>query len=260
MSQEEEEATRPQPVLKTGGARNEVRGVDGRVQEMRVKFDTGAVGSNPMDAERRRLEAQTAKAHAARYNMVLRGQQIMQAKKKRESLNVNSVLFQPHEFSEEWEDYPWHLAAAFTDEDDAFWMPELAMALETQDEMEINRAVLRFFLEEMDPDRVDQLDDLLVQFEGKEELLFLDLHNTYGAPPAAEEEEAAPLPKATGTRRASFVVSGVKKEDGSGWEMNNANEELVDKMKESGEDSAVLAAVVKHAEAGADPFEEKSEL
>ena len=31
-----------------------------------------------------------------------------------------AVTFELHEFTDEWQEYPWHLAAAFVDDDDAF--------------------------------------------------------------------------------------------------------------------------------------------
>jgi len=255
----------------------ETRGVQGRVKEMVGKFDNGKKASTPVEAEKRRLEAQNAKAMAARYNMVLRGQQMMQAKMQQRRMQQaaeNHVEFFPHEFTEEWEDYPWHLAAAFTDEDDAFWMPELAMALEQEDENEINRAVLRFFLEENDPDRLGEVDSLLAQFAGNEEVLFINLNKEYNAAPPAEdgrkpptdeiasqgtstvfsgEEEKSPEPSQVSRRRPSYVVSGMRKE--SGWALNAADEELKQKMEDAGADEEVVHVVVAVANANQiEPF------
>ena len=253
-----------------------VRGVDGRVKEMVSKFGSGQKAATPMEAERRRIEAQNAKAMAARYNMVLRGHQIMAQRKKYAA--ENHVDFLPHEFSEEWEEYPWHLAAAFTDEDDAFWMPELALALEENDEREINRAILRFFLEENDPDRIAEVDTLLNQFAGNEETLFISLNKEYNNPPPTSndesdqkpnavdeirsvgtstvfsqgEEEKSPDPATIQRRRPSYVVSGLRRE--SGWTLNAVDDEMKQKMEESGEPQNVVSTVVSVATANAEPF------
>jgi len=254
------------------------RGVEGRVKEMVGKFSNGQKASTPIEAERRRLEAQKAKAMAARYNMVLRGQQMMQMKmqQKQKEGQQQQVEFKVHEMTEEWEDYPWHLAAAFTDDDDAFWMPELALALEQQDEKEINRAVLRFFLEENDPERLGDLDQLLDQFAGSEEVLFVNLQKEYVSPTAAameirkqpvierdgesagtstvgsfssggEEEKTPDLATAGNRRRPSYVVSGMKKE--SGWSLNAADDELKQKMEDSGATPKTVEVLVSVASA-----------
>lgn len=261
----------------------EARGVEGRVKEMVGKFNNGKKASTPDEAELRRREAQRAKAMAARYNMVLRGQQMMQQKmmQQRKQLsnpgnNEKHVDFHPHEFTEEWEEYPWHLAAAFEDEQDAFWMPELALALEQQDDREINKAILRLFLEENDPDRVGEIDELLTQFKGTEELLFLQLNREYNPPESSNDESAKPAVasdeiKSVGTstvasygeeektpdpsanrRRPSFVVSGMKKE--SGWALNAADEDLKQRMAESGASSDAVSVVVNMAAANQEPF------
>jgi len=251
-----------------GSSSAEVRGVEGRVAEMKVRFSNGAKASNPVEYENIRKEAQRAKAIAARYNMILRGQQML-AKRKMEGKHVS---FEPHEFSQEWEEYPWHLAAAFTDEDDAFWMPELAMALENEDDQEINRAVLRFFLEENDPERLGDIERLLQEFAGNEELLFVSLQQEYSPtvqerkgevgiskpPPSIsnnseEEEKSTDTPlQEVNRRRPSFVVSGMKKDNG--WELNATDDGLKEKMASSGEAPEIVRAVVNVATESPTPY------
>jgi hypothetical protein len=255
--------------------KDETRGVQGRVKEMVGKFGSGKKASTPLDAEKLRLEAQKAKAVAARYNMVLRGQQMMQLKMQQQRKEGKTVDFLPHEFTEEWEEYPWHLAAAFTDSDeDAFWMPELAIALEQEDEAEINRAVLRFFLEENDPERLKEIDSLLQQFAGSEEVLFVSLHKEYSPALSDErkqpipddaasagtstvaslgEEEKSPEPSAVNRRRPSYVVSGVKKD--AGWALNPADDDMKIRMASSGEDAERVQSIVAVAAANQlEPF------
>jgi len=64
-------------------------------------------------------------------------------------------------------------------EADAFWMTELALALAYEDEGGINRAILQEFFEEHDPDRLGEIDQLLKEWEGKEDELFAYISLTY---------------------------------------------------------------------------------
>lgn len=73
-----------------------------------------------------------------------------------------------------------HLATQFgEDDDEAFWVPELAAALESQDDRAINEAVLRFFFEEYDPSRLSEIDSLLNANRGREDALFAELGRAY---------------------------------------------------------------------------------
>ena len=191
----------------------------------------------------------------------------------------HGVRFEPHEFSEEWEDYPWHLAAAFAEDDDAFWVPELAAALEMNDENAINEAVLRFFFEEHDQERLDEIDALLAANQGREDALFVELAEAYAAmqvadggsgdaaaggqaagtasaqPPVAAPTAAAGAASAarapgaatggSAARRPSLIVSGMRRS--SGWQMNAGGEDMKNKMQEAGENSQVIDTVVSAA-------------
>jgi len=65
---------------------------------------------------------------------------------------------------------------------DAFWLPELEEAIDRNDDAGVNRAVLKFFFEEHDPSRVNQVDELLKENVGREETLFLELSTQYPEP------------------------------------------------------------------------------
>ncbi len=252
MSEQEEAA----PRLKYT-RRGTVAGVTGKVLEMQQRFAQGSAMNTPVEAEERRK--QSGRAIASTYNMVLRGQQMASKKKKQEGKELSESILE--EEGECWDaDYPWHITAFSDDEDDAFWMPELALALEQEDEEEINRAVLRFFLEENDPERVDEIDDMLNEFAGEEEVLFVNLHNEY-SPMISARKKASSSVVSVGDlgggstnppdrRRSSFVVSGRKKQDGN-WEMNATDEELQNKMEESGVAPEKLTIVVKTAQQAA---------
>ena len=289
--------SRPAPKLEAGA---EV----GRVARLKAQFDRGGKASNPADFERQRQGAATsARAQAALYNMQLRGAQVQASRKAAMGASASAstistkatassaagssksaatdddankhVTFELHEFTDEWQEYPWHLAAV-VDDDDAFWVPELALALEKDDERAINEAVLRFFFEEHDRDRLNEIDALLDANRGREELLFVELSQAYAgggaaAAAAGAAEDAAgpggaaattttatetaasssdqppPPPQVSERRRPSFIVSGVRR--GSGWEMNAQDEELKSKMAEAGAAPDVIETVVSAAAA-----------
>lgn len=141
------------------------------------------------------------------------------------------------------------------------------MALESQDDEKINEAILRFFFEEFDPQRVEEIDGLLEKNLGNEDHLFTDLQLEYhiAAPPQVVqpvpynakpgmsseakggEEEKSSEPLAVPKRRPSYVVSGMRRQ--SGWEMNAIDAALTDKMVEGGAAEYQAKAVVSVATA-----------
>jgi len=73
------------------------------------------------------------------------------------------------------------------DEEVVLWMGELAKALESQAAYEINKAIVSAFLMEMAPDLLAQVDQMLDQFEGREEELFDHLAETYPVPESSRQ-------------------------------------------------------------------------
>jgi hypothetical protein len=67
-------------------------------------------------------------------------------------------------------------------ESDAFWLPELDTAINRDDDEGINKAVLKFFFEEHDPKRVEEVDQILTSNQGREDVLFLELSAQYPEP------------------------------------------------------------------------------
>ncbi len=64
-------------------------------------------------------------------------------------------------------------------EDDTFWMSELALALQYEDDMAINRAILFEFFEENDPEKLMEVDQMLLEWAGREDELFAFLALAY---------------------------------------------------------------------------------
>ncbi|KAH9260045.1 hypothetical protein BASA81_001817 [Batrachochytrium salamandrivorans] len=56
---------------------------------------------------------------------------------------------------------------------------ELAQALSTGTELDINRAILKMFFKEFDPSKLGEIDSLLAQYKGCEEDLFADIAWNY---------------------------------------------------------------------------------
>jgi len=67
-------------------------------------------------------------------------------------------------------------------ESDAFWLPGLDDAINRDDDVGVNKAVLKFFFEEHDPTRVQEVDQLLAANAGREETLFVELSAQYPEP------------------------------------------------------------------------------
>jgi len=293
---------------------------------MRAKFEGGQKATTPAAFQQKRSE-DTARASAARYNFALRGAQV--AAQRRTSMmgmgagttmsaraaagiggrgpasssvttspsaSQASIHFEPHEVMEDWLNYPWGLATfmdeSFNEEESAFWVPDLAVALDKQDERAINEAVLRFFFEEHDISRIDEIPALLDANVGREERLFVELARQYPeggvapAPAAAPARVSAPTPSglpptsgrrisfvdamassastgaggatASGVRRPSFIVSGVRTASGA-WDVNpsESTEVLREKMEEKGETPAAVEAVVAATEAAATDAEKQ---
>ena len=253
----------------------------GTVAELRKKFEKAKPAQSPAEYMETKKEAVIraptgVRGNVASYNLALRGAQVkaqrratLQASKKQD----DSQMYELMQFTEEFEDYPWHLAA-MVDDDDAFWVPDLAAALETGDERLINEAVLRLFFEEHDQGMLNAVDALLDQHEGKEDELFEELQKEYiqlqlvhedepesqsgsvaaqtplrrkstvTQPPTMAEsatkdhdEEKSDSPALTQEqkRRPSFIVSAMKKVDGE-WAVNIQDSQLKEKMLESGAD------------------------
>jgi len=106
------------------------------------------------------------------------------------------------------------------EEHDAFRMPTLATALQSGDDNAINVAVVRSFLEEHDPSRINEAAELVAAHKGREEQLMEALNEQY--PPvndvkdlieepteeALKQEEAA-RPSSTRGRPVSTRVKGL---------------------------------------------------
>lgn len=65
---------------------------------------------------------------------------------------------------------------------DGFYMSSLATAIQKGDEDEVNKAILKEFLEEHDPSRLDEVDELLLEYHGREADLFTALTEEYPDP------------------------------------------------------------------------------
>lgn len=111
---------------------------------------------------------------------------------------------------------------------DAFWLPELDAAIESNDERGINKAVLNLFFEEHDIQRVKDVDNLLEQYSGREETLFLELSSQYPEPRVREIAEVVGTQKRLeGAQNwAKFdddddrpIIRGVRRPTGV-WSMN----------------------------------------
>ena len=106
--------------------------------------------------------------------------------------------------------------------------------------------MLRFFFEEHDQARLDEVEELLAAHAGREDALFVELSEAYesarpaqvgvgeaaGSPPVAppSRKESAPQVEADARRRPSLIVSGVRR--GSAWRMNALEEESQERALE----------------------------
>jgi hypothetical protein len=238
----------------------------GTVASLRSKFEKGKPAQSPV-AYKETAKAAVVRAspgvrqNVASYNLALRGAQV-KAQRRATMLQQqqgapdkkNTDPYELLAFTEEYEDYPWHLAAQFVDDDDAFWVPDLAAALDTGDERLINETVLRLFFEEHDQSMVNAVDDLLETHQGREDELFEELQKEYIQLRELEEEKAPPPPSAVLTteqkRRPSFIVSAVKKPDGE-VVINPQDESIKEKMLASGatEEETKKIVEAEHLEA-----------
>lgn len=75
-------------------------------------------------------------------------------------------------------------------EDDTFWMSELALALQYEDDMAINRAILFEFFEENDPEKMMEVDQMLLEWAGREDELFAFLALAYMDQSAGADDTA----------------------------------------------------------------------
>ena len=107
-----------------------------------------------------------------------------------------------------------------------FFLPDLAVALSSGTEDDVNRAILKMFFEEFDPSRLNEIDLLLHKFKGEEDELFADIAWNY--PEHADRLIAFSINAAYSTdnastkrinevivqdetrRRPSFVVAALK--------------------------------------------------
>jgi hypothetical protein len=104
-------------------------------------------------------------------------------------------------------------AVGMSEVTEIFIFPELAAALETQDDAELNKAILTIFLQDHDPARLGEVDALLREWKGREEQLFDELVRKYDA----------------FTFEPIAVHSEMKKEAGGG-EAKAGEEELPDQV------------------------------
>jgi len=128
------------------------------------------------------------------------------------------------------------------EEHDAFWMPELAKAVENKDQASINAAVVRDFLQIHDPERVGEAEELLKAHAGKEDQLMDALIQQYDEVILISVESSSPRnsdltsmslkvdlsspdgPRVTAAAASTgggFILSGVKKADT--WIVNSNN-------------------------------------
>jgi len=254
----------------------------GTVAALRAQFDKGKAAQSPVQftaTAKKAAEVVRAvpgvRSNVATYNLALRGAQVKAQRRATLQAKGTTSDFELMQFSDDYEAYPWHLAA-MVDDDDAFWVPDLAAALETGDERQINEAVLRLFFEEHDVGMLNAVEELLDSHEGKEDELFEELQKEYielqlvheedepasqqppvdGAPPRRKSSVFAKPPAALSTvqnddeeksneqpaltqeqkRRPSFIVSAMKKVDGE-WAVNIQDAQMKEKMLESGADT-----------------------
>jgi len=252
----------------------------GTVAALRAQFDKGKAAQSPVQFKATAQKAAEVvravpgvRSNVATYNLALRGAQVKAQRRATLQAKGATSDFELLQFTDDYEAYPWHLAA-MVDDDDAFWVPDLAAALETGDERQINEAVLRLFFEEHDEGMLNAVDALLDAHEGKEDELFEELQKEYielqlvheedepasqqpaldGAPPrrkssvfaqpaptplaAAQHDDDAEKPALTQEqkRRPSFIVSAMKKVDGE-WAVNIQDAQMKEKMLESGADT-----------------------
>lgn len=114
----------------------------------------------------------------------------------------------------------------------ALLAPQLTSALSSNNEDEINRAILQMFFEEYDKARLSEVDTLLEKYRGNEDELFAELAwaypehankivamtitAAYGEPPQhplvqqqkETNEEAKPTNKPAPARRTSYIIMG----------------------------------------------------
>ena len=186
----------------------------GTVAELRKKFEKGKAAQSPAHYAETSKEAVVravpgVRSNVATYNLALRGAQVkaqrratlMAGGQRSNDTKQSQETYELLQFTEEFEEYPWHLAAQFVDDEDAFWVPDLAAALDTGDERLINETVLRLFFEEHDAGMVSAVDALLDNHEGREDELFDELQREYIQLQLLSEEEP------TSVRQASSVDS-----------------------------------------------------
>jgi hypothetical protein len=119
------------------------------------------------------------------------------------------------------------------EEHDAFWLPELARAVETNDQGQINAAVVRSFFEEHDPERIPEAAELLAAHEGREDQLMQALMEQY-PPPDAEMRVIEPALTmnvvvdasgattiTAGAGQGGFILSGVRPKGSSTFVVNS---------------------------------------
>jgi len=109
----------------------------GTVSELRKRFDKGKAAQTPVQYKETSKEAVVkgvtgVRPQVASYNLALRGAQV-KAQRRATMLGLpqkpattnkqaaDQEVYDLMQFTEEFEDYPWHLAAQFVDDEEAFW-------------------------------------------------------------------------------------------------------------------------------------------
>jgi len=141
---------------------------EGRVKSLRAMFEKGpAKPISPVEFEKTR-------ASVARHNLKFAARRASRTVKPGPYTTALSNLNQQRQLKK--------IESTAFDNTDTFWLPELDNALSDGDERGVNAAVLKFFFEEHDPSRVNEIDGLLSSNQGREEAFFLELSTQYPEP------------------------------------------------------------------------------
>mmetsp|Transcript_2713 Transcript_2713/g.6358 ORF Transcript_2713/g.6358 Transcript_2713/m.6358 type:complete len:432 (+) Transcript_2713:69-1364(+) len=144
------------------------------------------------------------------------------------------------------------------DDDDGevvLWMGELAHALEQQEAHEINAAILTAFLSELAPARVDEVEDLLAEYKGREEELFNDLARQYPVSPENHRQvndktfralgAAIPDEAGEGSEEDGYILSMMGDQYGK-WAANIQSHILRQRMLRAGASKEDVDAVMNN--------------
>lgn len=182
----------------------------GRVQALRALFENNsAKPASPIEFEQ-------TKAQVARHNLTYF------SKRRRQSATAGEPITATATTQHTTPD-----CVEFDDDGTSFWLMHLDHALLRGDVHAANRSVLLFFLQEFAPDRVHEVDDLLLANRGKEPELFAQLVEQYPNPyehyvvfaNCEEEEEDDNWAKFGEEEEMKPILNGMRRPSGI-WTVN----------------------------------------